>query len=855
MPVHKVIIGEGGEKYLPFALSRLRHFAIIGAGTTAQKYTFEGGAVTVRVEYNPIHGNHFVRIDSSSGVQGYEFVSTGYEAVDPDGMPFTEKFVTTVGAEKKKAKGLWSNWGRGVDGQTKSHTPLAVNRQANSQYFWWPIKPAGDVKAQVRTENYFMTSTFGRAMGAIQFYDDQSFFTPDFDSSLKGGQIAYEHDGDGTDLFNDVLFAKHQDGASSVAAAPAPVEPNWWRRGCMTEREGRQFVVMTDMQSNIRVVPASYLTDPTACMFPADKGKIVLAEAMLPAGAAIPSMSTMVRPTRLIGEVEVSPGVVNDNWVFIDDSPQGNQIWEDEAHPVPDSGIPAVPGFSRDLQFQKHDYVWVFNSDGTRMAAIIDIDANNNHTDLTIPDVTVADKQFGTFPASTPLRRIAQCGANVHVPVGTQTAFAGKLSEWGGVSGAKIYKRALVELNININITGPDEDDFEASTTITRFDGPKWFTNVDYAFRDERLVDKGVELDNLITSELVLYTDKEPPYFSKTYSMSYSGSPLSITQAQSERAQYAFRVVKNTRTGATLYRFCLMKNMAMAFHGEYVKAPLQITDQFPGNEALMYGPYGTLQDWYPPLPTRPPYVFWRYRRIRAQVFGEPNPEWTGLDVEDLRSLSWVFAGRYVGDAGDELGAYRIVFGQEVQADANVKALVTTPVSEAEVANTLLPATFTAPMKISMLFGPFLSLPATDISTAFSLGLHREAQKLTRHRAQSLTTEAGKYASHPDGHFAHVTVQSVRSGQTRMFDDIRYRKVLPDNKGEEHVVFSHMTAFKKAWGEKYTTAEFTTNLYDNIADDSARMPVLLRLGIWWNIRLKPGKSVLRVDINPRFEETP
>lgn len=71
-------------------------------------------------------------------------------------------------------------------------------------------------------------------------------------------------------------------------------------------------------------------------------------------------------------------------------------------------------------------------------------------------------------------------------------------------------------------------------------------------------MDKGVELlDDLITSELVLYTDKEPPYFSKTYSMSYSGSPLSITQAQ--KRAYAFRVVKN-RTGATLYRFCLMKN-------------------------------------------------------------------------------------------------------------------------------------------------------------------------------------------------------------------------------------------------------------------------------------------------------
>ena len=853
MPVHKVIIGEGGEKYLPFALSRLRHLKTIESGTTAQKYTFEDGAVTVRVEYNPLHGNHFVRIDSNPGAVGYEFLTTGYESIDPDGMPFTEKFVTITDAARRKTKGLWSNWGRGVDGQTKSHVPLAVNRQANSQYFWWPIKSTGDVKEQVRTENYFMTSTFGRAMGAIQFYDDQSFFTPDFSSSIKGGGIAYEHDGDGTDLFNDVLFARHQDGMTSVAAAPAPVEPNWWRRGCVTVREGRQFVVMTDMQSNLRVIPASYLTNPGECLFPADKGRFVPIGVMLPVGSAIPSMDTMTRPTRLIGEVEVSPGVVNDNWVFVDDSHQGNQIWDEEAHPVPDTGMPSVPGFSRDKQFQKHDYVWVFNSTGTMMAAIIDIDANNNFADLTIPDVTVFDKQFGTMPQSTPLRRIAQCGANVHVPLGSQSALAAKLSEWGGVSGAKIYKRALVELGINITITGAGEDDFEVSTAIVRFDGPAWFTNVDYAFRDERLLAKGVELDDLITSELVLYTDKEPPYFSKTYSMSYTGSPLSITEARSERAQYAFRVVKNRRSATTLYSFCVMKNMSMAFHGEYVKAPLQITDPFPGFEGLMYGPYGTLQDWYPPLPTKPPYVFWRYRRIRSQQFGEPDPEWTGLDVEDLRSLSWVFAGKYVGGAGDELGAYRIVFGEEVQVDANVKGLVATPVSEAEVNNVVLPADFTDPMQIRMHFGPFFSLPATDISTAFSLGLHREAQKLTRHLAQSITTEAGKYASHPDGHFAHVTVQSVRSGQTRMFDDIRYRKVLEE--GEETVVLSHLASFQKSWGDKYTQADFTTNLYDNVADDVERMPVLMRLGIWWNIRLKPGKSVLNVKLNPRFEETP
>lgn len=68
--------------------------------------------------------------------------------------------------------------------------------------------------------------------------------------------------------------------------------------------------------------------------------------------------------------------------------------------------------------------------------------------------------------------------------------------------------------------------------------------------------------------------------------------------------------------------------------------------------------------------------------------------------------------------------------------------MTTPVSEAEVANTLLPATFTAPMRVSMLFGPFLSPPGDRHQHGVLSRATPGGTKLT-HQAQSLTTEAGE----------------------------------------------------------------------------------------------------------------
>ena len=177
MPVHKIIKGEGGEQYLPFALSRLRHFSVAGLGNTSQKYTFENGSVTVRVEYNPDHGNHFIRIDGG-GVQGYEFVTTGAE-LSFEGLPIVEKYVTTVNVSRQKGKALFSNVAKegGIATATeRAHVPEGINRQANSEYFWWPIDATKPIQGQVRTGNYFMTSTFGRNMGEVQFYDDQFMF-------------------------------------------------------------------------------------------------------------------------------------------------------------------------------------------------------------------------------------------------------------------------------------------------------------------------------------------------------------------------------------------------------------------------------------------------------------------------------------------------------------------------------------------------------------------------------------------------------------------------------------------------------------------------------------------------------
>lgn len=858
MPVHKIIKGEGGEQYLPFALSRLRHFSVAGLGNTSQKYTFENGSVTVRVEYNPDHGNHFIRIDGG-GVQGYEFVTTGAE-LSFEGLPIVEKYVTTVNVSRQKGKALFSNVAKegGIATATeRAHVPEGINRQANSEYFWWPIDATKPIQGQVRTGNYFMTSTFGRKMGEVQFYDDQFMFDYDWSAFIRDDKIVYDRLGANTDLMYDVLPTIHGDGTPAVSAAPYADEPNWWRRAAVQVKGGRSFVIMTDMQSNVLVVPASYLTSPVAALFPKDKGVLILAGAFLPAGVAVPTMASMVRPSRVVSRQAVGLSL-NDSAVFVDNTPAGDARYEYDGYPVERGAYPGpVDGFDPDKQYQKHDYVWAFNSTGTRMVSVVHADKNNGHPDLTVLDITVEDKQFGTWPARSPWRRIAQCGANMHVPALTQTAYAGWLAQFDGVKGVEIFTRALVELEINITVTGEKEDDFTATVTPVRFVKDRWFTGADYAYRDERLVAKGVELDDLITSELTLYTgqDEHTGLGYRRYNVgNLPLTPALPTRQYSEIVTHAFRKVSNLTRASTLFHFCVVADGSMGIEGRYVMASAQLTGLFPGHELHRFGPFGTYDIYDPAWPDTAPYLFWAYRSVQKPV-SVATEKFTGLDIEDLRSLSFVFTGSSDDQAGASVGIYKVVFGEKKQADANVAGIIERNITGVLTTNKLIPAKFNVPIEHAVDFSGFVPLAPSDVSTAFGLGLHRAIQGKTTHHGQSATTESGKYASHPDGHFAHVTVSAVASGAVKMYDDIQYRKSTKNEDGtytQKIETATHMGAYQKLWGDRYTPANFMTNFYDGVSDNAANTPVLCRVGYWWNIKLTPHKRTGVTGFNPRFE---
>ncbi len=861
MPVHKILTGEGGEKYLPFALSRLRHFKIIGSGPTAQKYVFEDA--TVRVEWNPHNDQHFVRIDSVSGVQGYEFVTTGAE-IEFEGAPLVEKRVTTLDVPKKKGKALFSNLigetGISTSSET-AHVPEGINRQANSQYFWWPIDASKDIREQIRTKDYFVTSTLGRRPGDVQFYDDQALFDYDWGAFIKDGGVRYQREGGNTDLGYDVMPTVHQSGVSARSAAPYADEPNWWRRAAVQVVDGRSFLVMTDMQSNVTVVPASYLTDPEAALFPKDKGVTVAPGSYMPAGVAVPSMATMVRPTRIAGLSWAGGTSIYPNVVGVGDSPIEDAMYEADGHPIGRGEYPGpAPGFDPDKQYQKHDYVWAFNSTGTRMVTIVHADRNNGHADLTVMDITQENKQYGTAPTRSPWRRIAQCGANMHVPALTQAAYATWLSKFDGVSGVEIFTRALLEVSINITVTGEGEDDFTVSIVPTRFIKDRWFTGADYAFRDERMTAKGVDLDDLITSELVLYTTQDEHNGLGLRRYSNAITPMNWfvpTKQYSEIVTHAYRKISNITKDSMLFNFCVLKNGNDGIEGQYVMAPLNISGLFPGYETQRHGPFSVYQVYDPGWPDTQPFVFWAYRGIANEALTIAGGTFTGLDIEDLRSLSFVFTGA-ITPTGRTVGMHRIVFGEVTHSDANVADILGTPLNAVLLLNKLLPARFNPPIEHRTDFGAYSPLDPSDVSTAFGLGLHRMIQLKTTHRGQSATTEAGKYASHPDGHFAHVSVSAVSSGAVKLYDQIQYRKVTKRDDGTYEQAFvetTHLDAFLKLWGDVYTEADFTTNFYDGLSDNTANTPVLARVGYWWNTKLRPHKRSGFTSMNPKFEETP
>ena len=515
MPVHKVIIGEGGEKYLPFALSRLRHLKIIGAGATAQKYTFEDGAVTVRVEYNPIHGNHFVRIDSNPGAVGYEFLST-FDDVrnDPSNWWSTAVAPAPKGLTAKLLSQAPTN-GDPTPSTFRDPYARAINRQRNTQHFWWPADPDADIDGQVRTKPYFVTSTAGANSWQITALDWQNRLGSYVGEGGASGVWIAPVDF-GVDVTVDVPPTIYE-GGKALSGAPVPLTPAWWRRAAMMEVDGTRYVIMSDSHSGFWCWPTEHMTDSgEKYLIPRTEVRHVRAHEYMPPAAVVPSVQTMVPFERGI------PMLVNRGLGLEWDIPAADEVYFD-----PLTGLDVEPGTIPKNQLQKHQYLWDFRGDGARACAVIHTNLNNAHAWLT--------------ESADPIRSLREYGPQYRIaPEFASSPGAGTwVSEAGGLDDVQITERAVLE--VEFHITKTLDGDFTFTVTVSRFIQGAWFFDAQYAYRDRRLEALGVDGGALLTDELRVYR----------------AAPRLPDQA---RADDQFIVTRNQDTSADVATFCVARD-------------------------------------------------------------------------------------------------------------------------------------------------------------------------------------------------------------------------------------------------------------------------------------------------------
>lgn len=478
MPIHKILKGEGAEKHLPFALSRIRHLKIIDSGPTAQKFVFEDGAVTVRIEYNPHNGQHFIRIDSDSGAVGYEFLTTLDDVRnDPLRWWATAIIPTPNGLAGKLLSNAPTN-GDPTPATFRDPYARAINRQRNTQYFWWPADPEAEIDAQVRTKPYFVTSTAGANGWQIAALDWQNRLGSYVGDGASGVWIAPVDFG--VDVTVDMPPTVYEDGKAR-SGAPVPLAPNWWRRAAVLEREGVRYVIMSDSHSGFWCWPEEYQADSgEQFLIPRGRVKHVRAGDYMPDGVTVPTVATMVPFER--GIPKLIAGSLGPEW----DIPADEEIYFD-----PLIGLDVEPGTVPKDQLQKHQYLWDFRGDGAKAAAVVHTNLNNSHLTLT--------------ESASPLRALREYGPQYRIEGGhsASPSFSPWISQAGGLEDVQITERAVLE--VAFHITEAPDGDFAFTVSVSRFIDGAWFFDAQYAYRDSRLEALGVEGGALLTDEIRAY--------------------------------------------------------------------------------------------------------------------------------------------------------------------------------------------------------------------------------------------------------------------------------------------------------------------------------------------------------------
>ena len=479
MNIHKHLEGEGAERFLPFALAKLRHFKAWAKHPIVQQYPIEDGRILI--EYNPIANQHFVRIEQGGATLGYEFFTThDYVTAFPVAWWATEVSPQPDGATLAlRARRLSTAFTEDpAPAVPRDPVGRALNGQRNAEYHWWPAAEGVQATDPIRTKPYFVTSTYGCFSWQAPDMDFQNFMGS---YTTIDGVSAVPHDYL-TDVGVDVVPALYEDGRVT-SGFPFPVLPHWPRRAACMEVGGRRFVILSDMQSNFYAYPDTYLTsDPVLTAFHEQRAKVVKAADYLPAGVIVPTVGTMyVAPRGVITEYKAK-------WAA-PIAPPAPVLAPFADNP----GATVEPGADEARTYQRHHYLWEFHPSGSRAAAVVHVARNNGHAELLV----------GSGDAGVPAYCLAEYGPQYQI----LAADIGR--EWvaaaGGATTFEVCERAVLEVEFHLVVTGTGEDDFTFAVTPRRTIAGGWFFDAQYAYCDARLEAKDVFAGDLLTDEVRLH--------------------------------------------------------------------------------------------------------------------------------------------------------------------------------------------------------------------------------------------------------------------------------------------------------------------------------------------------------------
>lgn len=540
MNVHKILSGEGAERYVPFAMSKLRLFAQTSKQIVVQKYSLDGA--TIIVEFNPFANQHHIRIDASGGTVGYEFFTTFDEIGKYDGTAWwATAVVPTNTADKLQARKLSTSFGSPSPPLIpKDPLARAVNLQRNAEYHWWPAADGVRSSDAIRTKPYFMTSTLGMPSWQSNSQDFQSYLSS---FSLVRGTIAKNYEF-GSDISVDAPATLYEKGGSRTAM-PYPTMPDWPRRSALMEVGGRRFVIMSDMHSNFRAFPESYLTySATKYLFHPSRVKLVRPIDYMPSGIARPSVLTMTPIAR--GVILPDSG----GWYVPEESPYPI------AHPF--SEFPDAPielGADETKQYQRRHYLWDFHPSGTRAVAVVHANANNGHPTLTVSNGLSRE----------PVTVLSEYGPQYRI--GASHATDPWVQAAGGATTIDVCERAVLEVEFHITVTGPGEDDFTFEVTPRRVMSNYFYIDAQYAYCDARLEALGVNGGDLLTDEIRLHGKQLP---------------------SSEFAVYdSFIVTRNQEHAVDVATHCVAMNRPFYMY-EAFRAVRTALGTYPGIPPLIY---------------------------------------------------------------------------------------------------------------------------------------------------------------------------------------------------------------------------------------------------------------------------